>query len=212
MSWLVKRPQVSDPAMFYTLGLNKTIIIVGLGNPGKKYMYNRHNIGFICIDEFVNKTDEMSDWVVKKDMKCIISTGQIADSRIIAIKPNTYMNKSGEAVMEVANFYKVNASNVCVIHDELDINYGQIRLRLSGSSAGHNGIQSISKLIGKEYYRIRIGIGPKPTKINSENFVLMNFSDYESKQINNLTKEVLAILSEYIFSAKLINETRSFIV
>lgn len=214
MAWLQKRPQVSDPQMFYTLGLNKTVLLVGLGNPGKEYEMTRHNIGFICIDDFVSKTDEMSDWIAKKDMKCHISSGRLGDSKVIAIKPTTYMNLSGEAVQAVMNFYKIHPDNTLVVHDELDIGFGSIRLRVGGSSAGHNGIKSISSLIGVDYGRVRIGIGPKkPASIKSEDFVLQKFSEAELKHLTNLKKEVSAIISEYVYGGGILaNETRDFIV
>lgn len=213
MSWLQQRPQTSDPVNYYTVGLNKNIVLVGLGNPGKEYDLTRHNAGFLCIDEFVDKTDEMQDWVQKKDLKCLLSTGRIGDTRVIAIKPTTFMNLSGEAVQATANFYKIHPDNIAVIHDELDIDFGQIRLRKGGSDAGHNGIKSVSQHIGEGYGRIRIGVGPKqPDSIKSEDFVLQKFSDAEQKQLPNLKREVLAILNEYIYGAGLPHETRNFLV
>jgi PTH1 family peptidyl-tRNA hydrolase len=213
MAWLQKRPQVSNPQNFYTLGLNKSILLIGLGNPGKEYSQTRHNVGFMCLDDFVSKTDEMEDWIAKKDMKCLISTGKVGDTRVIAIKPTTFMNLSGEAVQAVSNFYKIHLDNMTVIHDELDIDFGQIRLRVGGSSAGHNGVKSISNIIGEDYGRIRIGVGPKkPEKIKSEDFVLQKFSEDEQTQIPNLIKEVNAIISEYVYGGQLPHETRNFIV
>ncbi|HVX24506.1 MAG TPA: aminoacyl-tRNA hydrolase, partial [Candidatus Saccharimonadales bacterium] len=128
MAWLQKRPQVSNPTMFYTVGLNKTILLVGLGNVGKKYDNTRHNVGFFCIDNFVANTDEMAAWIAKKDLKCELSTGQLGDARVIAIKPTTFMNNSGEAVQAALQFYKIQPEHVLVLHDELDIDFGQIRL------------------------------------------------------------------------------------
>lgn len=213
MSWLQQRPQTSDPVNYYTVGLNKNILLVGLGNPGKEYDLTRHNVGFLCIDEFVSKTDEMQAWVQKKDLKCLLSNGRVGDTRVIAIKPTTFMNLSGEAVQAAANFYKIHPDNIAVIHDELDIDFGQIRLRAGGSSAGHNGIKSISQIIGEDYARIRVGVGPKtPAKIKSEDFILQKFSEVEQKQLPNLSKEVLAILSEYLYGAELPHDTRNFLV
>ncbi len=213
MAWLQKRPQVSNPTMFYTVGLNKTILLVGLGNPGKEYDLTRHNVGYLCIDDFVAKTSEMADWMVKKDLKCLLSTGQIGDSRVIAIKPTTFMNLSGEAVQATAHFYKVHPEHIAVIHDELDVNFGQIRLRVGGSSAGHNGIKSVTQQIGEGYGRVRVGVGPKkPAKIDSTDFVLQKFSVSEHKQLPNLAKEVSAVLSEYIYGTELPHDTRSFII
>ncbi len=176
MALFQRRPQTSDPVNYVTVGLNKTVLLVGLGNPGKKYELTRHNAGFICIDEFVDKTEEMDKWIEKKDLKCLLSTGRMGENRVIAIKPTTYMNLSGEAVQAVMNFYKIPVDNVAVIHDELDIDFGQIRLRRGGSSAGHNGIKSLAQHIGEDYSRIRIGVGPKkPAAIASEDFVLQKF-------------------------------------
>ncbi len=214
MAWLQQRPQVSDPTNFYTVGLNKTTLLVGLGNPGKEYDLTRHNAGFLCVDEFVSKADEMEDWINKKALKCLVSTGRVGDTRVIAIKPTTFMNLSGEAVQAVTNFYKINSESIAVLHDELDIDFGQIRLRAGGSSAGHNGIKSISQHLGNEDYgRIRIGIGPKkPMKIKSEDFVLQKFSAEQQIQLPNLKREVNSILSEYLYGTELPHDTRNFLV
>lgn len=213
MALFQRRPQSSDPVNYYTVGQNKNILIVGLGNPGKEYDLTRHNAGFLCVDEFVSKSDEMEEWINKKDLKCLMSGGRFGDKRVIVMKPTTFMNLSGEAVQAVADFYKIHPDNIVAIHDELDIEFGQIRLRIGGSSAGHNGVKSVSKLIGKEYGRIRIGIGPKtPEQIASEDFVLQKFNKDEQSQLPNMIKEVSAILSEYIYGDELPHDTRNFLV
>lgn len=214
MALFQNRPQVSDPTNYYTVGLNKTVLLVGLGNPGKKYDLTRHNVGFLCVDEFVAKTDEMAEWMQKKDLKCLLSSGQVGSLRVLAIKPTTFMNLSGEAVQATCHFYKINPEHVLVVHDELDIDFGQIRLRQGGSDAGHNGIKSVSQHIGKDYGRIRIGVGPKqPADIASEDFVLQKFSTTEQTQLPSLTREVSAIINEYLYgNQQLPHETRSFIV
>lgn len=213
MSLFQNRPQSSDPVNYFTMGQSKSVLIVGLGNPGQEYELTRHNVGFFAIDKFVGKTDEMQDWISKNDLKCLISSGRIAEKRVIAIKPTTFMNLSGEAVQAVASFYKIHPDNIAVIHDELDIEFGQIRLRKGGSSAGHNGIKSVSKLIGEDYGRIRVGVGPKtPEQIASEDFVLQKFSEAEQKQLPNLSQEIIAILSEFIYGDELPHDTRNFLV
>jgi PTH1 family peptidyl-tRNA hydrolase len=213
MSWLTQRPQTSDPTNYYTIGQNRTILLVGLGNPGKDYDLTRHNIGFYCLDEFVSKTTEMEAWIAKKDLKCSVSTGRIGENRVIAIKPTTFMNLSGEAVQAAVHFYKISLDNIVVIQDELDIDFGQIRMRAAGSAAGHNGIKSVTQHIGEAYGRIRIGIGPKtPARIKSEDFVLQKFSAEQQEQLPNLSREVNAILTEYLFGTELPRETRSFLV
>jgi PTH1 family peptidyl-tRNA hydrolase len=213
MALFQRKPQTSDPVNFYSIGLNKTILLVGLGNPGKEYDLTRHNVGFLALDEFVAKTDEMEDWIVKSNLKSQMSTGRIGQNKVIAIKPTTFMNLSGEAVQAVANFYKIHPDNIVVLHDEIDINFGQIRLRKGGSSAGHNGIKSVTQHMGEDYGRIRIGIGPKkPASIKSEAFVLKKFSSEEQEQLPNLCREVNAILSEYLYGSELPHDTRNFLV
>ena len=213
MAWLQKRPQVSDAVQFYSFGLNKTKLIIGLGNPGKKYDGTRHNIGFECLDTFVSQHDEMSEWINKSDLKVMLSSGQLGDTRVIAIKPSTYMNLSGTAVDAVLHFYKLNQQNMLVVHDELELDFGQIRTRNEGTSAGHNGLKSIIEVCGESFDRVRIGIGPKkPARIDSADFVLQKFSDTEQGQLSNLTKEVSAIISEFIYGETLLAETRSFLV
>lgn len=213
MAWLQKRPQVGASATYYTVGQNKTVVLVGLGNPGTEYELTRHNVGFMCVDEFVSKNEDMADWMQKTDLKCLMSSGQLGDTRVIAIKPTTFMNLSGEAVQATVHFYKVSPERIVVIHDELDIDFGQIRLRIGGSSAGHNGIKSVTQHLGEDYGRVRVGVGPKkPARIKSEGFVLQKFSADEQAQLPNLAKEVSAILSEYVYGGELPHETRNFLV
>jgi len=213
MALFTRRPQASESIQLYTLGQNKTILLVGLGNIGREYTGTRHNIGFFCIDAFVDKTEEMEQWIEKKDLKCYLSKGRIGESQVIAIKPTTFMNLSGQAVQATVNFYKVPVDNIVIIHDELDIPFGQIRLRVGGASAGHNGIKSVTEALGEEYGRIRVGIGPKkPSQMDSADFVLQKFTPKQQKQLPNLAQEVNAILSEYIYSGQLPHDTRSFLV
>lgn len=213
MALFQNKPQATDPTMYYTVGQNKVILLVGLGNPGKEYDLTRHNVGFMALDTFVDKTEGMDDWIAKKDLKCHFSTGRIGEARVIAIKPTTFMNLSGAAVQATMNFYRIAPEHIVVVHDEIDIDFGQIRLRTGGSAAGHNGIKSVSEQIGEGYGRVRIGIGPKkPARIKSESFVLQNFSEEEQAQLANLTQETTAILTEYIFGGQLPHDTRNFLV
>lgn len=123
------------------------------------------------------------------------------------------MNLSGEAVQAVASFYKIAPQHTTVIHDELDIDFGQIRLRTGGSSAGHNGLKSIIQHLGEDFGRIRIGVGPKkPAQIDSADFVLQKFSAAERDQLTNLYREVNAIISEYLYGEQLPVDTRTFLV
>jgi peptidyl-tRNA hydrolase, PTH1 family len=213
MALFQRRPQVGDTIQFYTLGQNKTLLIVGLGNPGKEYDGTRHNIGFACVDAFVG-ANQFDPWILKKDLQCQLTKGQLGDTQVIAIKPTTYMNLSGEAAQAVARFYKIPAERVVAVYDEIDIPFGQIRLRVGGGSAGHNGVKSLIQHLGENFGRVRVGIGPKePAQIDSADFVLGKFSPTQQAQQKELTRETNAILSEYAFGGgTLTTETRSFIL
>jgi PTH1 family peptidyl-tRNA hydrolase len=213
MALFQRRPQVSDPVNYITLGLNKTVLIVGLGNPGEQYDGTRHNVGFEALDTFA-KSNDFGGWTAKKDLKCLLTTKTLGDTRVILCKPITYMNNSGEAVQAVGAFYKVHPSQTIIVHDELDINFGQIRTRVGGSAAGHNGVKSAIQHIGEEFARIRIGIGPKmPEQIDSADFVLKKFSKEEQSKMSELIREASAIISEAAYAnGQIAAETRSFLI
>lgn len=213
MAWLQKKPQVSDSIQFYSMGLNKTKLVVGLGNPGKQYDGTRHNIGFDTVTAFVTGDSSFDPWIVKKELKCMFTSARMGDTKVITIKPTTFMNLSGEAVQAVMSFYKISAEQTLVIHDELDVDFGQIRLRNGGSSAGHNGLKSIISQINENFGRVRIGIGPKtPSEIDSADFVLQRFTDKEALELKNLYRETNSIISEFIYGNQLPTETRSFLI
>ncbi len=210
MALFTRKDDNTSVPPLYSLGLNKTILIVGLGNPGKEYDGTRHNIGFDCVDQLIDK-QEFDPWVTKKDLKCLVTSKQLGNARVIVMKPTTFMNLSGEAVQAVAHFYKVPLVQTIVVHDELDIPFGQIRTRMGGESAGHNGIKSIIQHLGKEFGRVRIGVQAE-TPMEAADFVLARFSKDEAAQIDGLKKEVIAILTEYIYGDTLPHETRSFLI
>lgn len=211
MALFQKRPDTVSPPL-YSLGLNRTIIICGLGNPGKEYESTRHNIGFECVNTLAEK-QEFDPWIEKKDMKCLFASKTLGNSRVILIKPTTFMNLSGEAVQAVSSFYKVAPMQIVAVYDELDIPFGQIRTRMGGSSAGHNGVKSIIQHLGDDFGRVRIGIGPKaPAQIDGADFVLQPFSAEQKADLPALKKEALSILTEYIFGTNLQPETRNFLI
>ena len=196
----------------YTLGLNKSVLIVGLGNIGKEYESTRHNIGFECLDALAN-AHNIEGWITKKDLKCTLAIGTVGSTRVILCKPNTMMNLSGEAVQAVQHFYKLSNKDTVVVHDELDVAFGQIRCRIGGSDAGNNGIKSLIEQIGQEFGRVRVGIGPKtPEQMESADFVLATFSKKEQSHLKPLKQEVTAVLTEYIASGELPHDTRNFIM
>ena len=172
------------------------ILFVGLGNPTPNSENNRHNIGFKMIDS-INKKFNLSKQ--KPKFKGLLTTGNIGDKKVYAIKPLTFMNNSGICIRELIEYFKIDAEDVVVFHDDLDIEFGKIKAKFGGSSAGHNGIASIDKFIGKEYSRVRIGIGKPKNDMEIADYVLQNFNEDESvgieKTLNNIT-ESISILVE----------------
>jgi peptidyl-tRNA hydrolase, PTH1 family len=210
MALLTKRPITETVMPLYTLSANKTMLIVGLGNIGAEYDNTRHNIGFACINTFADE-NEFEPWVNKKDLKSFITQKTLGETRVILAKPTTFMNLSGEAVQAIAAFYKIGIDNILIVADELDIPFGQIRMRTGGSAAGHNGVKSLIQHLGEDFGRIRVGIGPKlHEQQDSADFVLAKFSKEEQAKISDLTRETSAILTETIYGGQLHSETRSF--
>jgi PTH1 family peptidyl-tRNA hydrolase len=194
----------------YTLGAAKNLLIVGLGNPGDEYDGTRHNVGFMCLDDFA-AANEFDPWINKKDLKCLFTQKNLGQTRVMLIKPTTFMNLSGEAVQAVSRFYKISPDKIVAVYDELDVPFGQIRMRIGGSAAGHNGVKSLIQHMGEEFGRVRIGIGPKmPEQMDSADFVLATFSKDEQDRVKDLTRETTAILTEVIYGGQLAHETRTF--
>jgi PTH1 family peptidyl-tRNA hydrolase len=183
-----------------------------LGNPGKQYDGTRHNIGFAVLDEFAGKLD-FANWVEKKDQKILMSSQTISDTRVILVKPTTFMNLSGQAIQAVQHFYKVPTEQIIVVHDELDIPFGQIRSRVGGSDAGHNGVKSLIEQVGDGFGRVRIGIRNElAEKAEGKDFVLGKFNKDEQEKMPALLRETSAMLSEYAHGQPVSAETRSFII
>ena len=169
-------------------------LFVGLGNPTPNSENNRHNIGFKIIDA-INSKFKLSKQ--KPKFKGLLTTGNINEKKVYAIKPLTFMNNSGICIRELIEYFKIDAGNIIVFHDDLDIDFGKIKTKFGGSSAGHNGIASIDKFIGKDYSRVRIGIGKPNDKISVSDYVLRDFDDEEKQLLENLKDNItenLAIL------------------
>ena len=164
------------------------ILLVGLGNPTPDSSDNRHNIGFKIIDA-INQKFGLSKQ--KPKFKGLLTTGNISNKKVYAIKPLTFMNNSGICIRELIEYFKINAEDVIVFHDDLDIDFTKIKAKFGGSSAGHNGIASIDKFIGKEYSRVRIGIGKPDTKIEVSDFVLTNFTDDEKIKLEKVVQNII---------------------
>ncbi len=166
---------------------NKPFLIVGLGNPGTQYTNTRHNVGFMVIDSLA-PTD--AKWKSEKD--ALTTRTEIDGKNVILVKPQTFMNNSGTAVMALMTFYKIPIENLIVIHDDMDIKIGEWRTKIGGGSAGHNGIRSIDTHVGREYKRIRIGIGhPRDFDLPMDpaNWVLGKFGPVQLNTIENTIRE-----------------------
>lgn len=176
-------------------------LVVGLGNPGKQYEKNRHNVGFMAIDIFANKHDiELS---VKKK-KALFGKGRFNGEEVILLKPQTFMNLSGEAVLYLASFLKIKSEDIIVVADDSDLPLGMIRIRKNGSSGGHNGIKSlIYSLKTSNFPRVRIGIGrpPEDSRVELSDYVLQDFTEEEFKVIRSILDDVADALYIIITSS-----------
>jgi peptidyl-tRNA hydrolase, PTH1 family len=168
------------------------LLFVGLGNPTPDSENNRHNVGFKIIDS-INKKFSLSKQ--KPKFKGLLTTGNIGTQKIYAIKPLTFMNNSGICIRELIEYFKIDSENIIVFHDDLDIEFGKIKAKFSGSSAGHNGIASIDKFIGKDYSRVRIGIGKPKGSIEVADYVLQNFEEDELSEIEKITENITSSIT-----------------
>lgn len=175
------------------------ILIVGLGNPGKKYQKTRHNLGFLTIDEFRRKNN-FPKFKFSKKFKAEISEGIFNRKNIILTKPQTFMNLSGKAVKPLTNFYKTTRSVLVVIHDDIDLPLGKIKIVKNRGAAGHKGVESIIKELGtRNFVRFRIGIQPQTGKPkNPEKFVLQKFNKEEEKIIKEVIKNTTEAIKFFL--------------
>ena len=168
------------------------LLFVGLGNPNPSNSNNRHNVGFLVIDE-INKKFKLSKQ--KPKFKGLLTTGKIDEQKVYAIKPLTFMNSSGICIKELIEYFKIDVKDVFVFHDDMDIDLGKVKVKFGGSNAGHNGIESIDKNIGKNYSRIRIGIGRPQKDSTGADYVLDNFSNEEKDNMQEVAKNIIESLS-----------------
>ena len=161
-------------------------VVIGLGNPGKKYEKTRHNIGFIAIDNLRKKLNVNDE---REKFQALVSEKNIDGERVIFLKPQTFMNLSGNSVIEIVNFYKLDPKkDIIVIYDDMDLSFGDIRIREKGSSGGHNGIKSIISHIGEEFIRIKCGIGAKEK--DAVEHVLGEFNQTEQKDLDEILEKI----------------------
>lgn len=162
-------------------GAGELILLAGLGNPGPQYADNRHNVGFMVLDELAGR---IGGKFKAHRSGAEVCEGRLAGRRVVLVKPRSFMNLSGGPVAGAARFYKVAPSGIVVVHDELDVEFGALKLKLGGGDNGHNGLRSITKSLGtREYYRVRFGIGRPPGRQDPADFVLKDFSAVQRKEL-----------------------------
>jgi peptidyl-tRNA hydrolase, PTH1 family len=176
------------------------ILVIGLGNPGEKYKETRHNIGWIALDEF-KKKNNFGEWNENKKTRSTISKGIINEKEILLAKPVTFMNLSGEAIVKIISYYKIIPEKIIIVHDDIDIEIGKIKIIEKRGAAGHKGVLSITKILKtKNFIRIRVGIKPKGKKPSSaERFVISQFNQKERKILKETvekTIKAIEIISE----------------
>lgn len=170
-------------------------LIAGLGNPGKKHRKNRHNIGFMAVDRLA---EENGIAMSRAQSKAVVGNGRIAGKPVILAKPQTYMNRSGDSIGPLVNYYRIPLENVLIIYDELDLPFGALRLRQGGGSGGHNGMKSIINHLGQDFPRMRLGIGRPPGRMEAADFVLTDFRGQEVEVADALLNEATAAVETYL--------------
>lgn len=188
-SWGGRAYVVSDRA-------ESRVLIVGLGNPGPEYAANRHNVGFHCVDRLA-RAHAIS--LAQRKGKAVLGTGIIAGRKVALVKPQTFVNLSGEAVAPIARFFKIEPEDTLVIYDDLDLPLGVIRVRPSGSSGGHNGIKSIIEHLGTQAFaRLRVGIGRPPGRMAPKDYVLQDFGPDEAAEMEEVYGRVLSAVESFV--------------
>lgn len=177
--------------MLFNLIKNKGLIenlVVGLGNPTSKYDKTRHNVGFMCIDYIAQK---LGVDIKKNKFDALYGEAILGDKKVLLIKPQTYMNLSGEAVSKFASFYKISSENLIILSDDISLDIGKMRIKRKGTHGGHNGLRNIIDLLGNNNFpRIKIGVGNKPSDWNLSDWVLSKFSCTEVEKLNDLMENV----------------------
>ncbi|MCI8510574.1 MAG: aminoacyl-tRNA hydrolase [Lachnospiraceae bacterium] len=171
-------------------------IIVGLGNPGKEYENTRHNVGFMALDALA---DQLGADVSERKHKALCGRAVIGGEKVILLKPQTYMNASGESLRAAADYYKLPPERVLVIYDDISLEPGQLRIRAKGSAGGHNGVKSIIAHLGtQEFLRIKIGVGAKPPRMDLAAYVLSHLGQGERETLENAAKEAAQAACELL--------------
>jgi PTH1 family peptidyl-tRNA hydrolase len=170
-------------------------LIAGLGNVGDEYKNNRHNVGFMVIDKII------TNLAVVTINKSIFKSQLFRFANIFFVKPQTFMNESGQSLASITEYYNISNDNIIVIHDDLDLPFGTIKFKKNGGSGGHNGIKSIDNYIGKDYIRIRIGIGRPSCKEQISNYVLSDFSKEEFLRLDDIIQHIIKSIDGYLIDS-----------
>jgi PTH1 family peptidyl-tRNA hydrolase len=196
----------ASPYMCLKMKEKERWLIVGLGNPGRRYVHNRHNVGFQCVDQLA-RTHNLT--FTKRQSRGWLAFGEIDERAIILLKPRTFMNESGRSVAPVSRFYHVPATRLMVIYDELDLELGSVRLRPKGGSGGHKGMRSVIAQLGsQDFPRVRIGIGRPPGRMDPADYVLQSFREDERPVIEEIYDWVVSAVECWLREGIEITMTR----
>lgn len=178
--------------------MKPSLVVIGLGNPGREYENTRHNAGFMAVDVLSNAFGQ-GEWKDQQKFDGFVQEARIVAAPVLLVKPRTFMNLSGDSARKIVNFFKLNAAQqVLVLCDEIDLPLGTLRLRQKGSAGTHNGLKSIVEQFGEDFPRLRIGVGPKPEKVDLAAWVLSAFSDEERKVLEGSIATLPDILSTFV--------------
>ena len=173
-------------------------LIVGLGNPGSKYALTRHNVGFMAADVFATSLGATNSW--REEHKALTLKMQVDDEQVLLVKPQTFMNLSGQSVQALMTFYKIPLENVLVLQDDIDQSFGQMRFHKNRGHGGHNGIRNISELMGMDYARLKLGVGrPAHPEMNVADYVLQKFNDEEMSKVPDFLNKAGDAIEAFIF-------------
>jgi peptidyl-tRNA hydrolase, PTH1 family len=182
------------------------VLIAGLGNPGATYTHTRHNVGFMAIDVLARAQQDswsLSTWSESEKFNALIADGRVGDMRVVLCKPQTFMNRSGESVRTMAAWHDISPAHIIVLHDEIDLPFGEIRIQEDRGAAGHNGVQSLIDELGTQSFaRVRIGVGRPEGQLPVDAFVLQNFSTIEKAEIDRILAGLPAIIESHFFTKK----------
>ncbi len=158
-------------------------LVVGLGNPGSSYVATRHNVGFLVADQLARRA---MTTINTKGQGALTGKARLADQAIVLAKPVEYMNRSGSPVQKLVSFYKLDLDHVVVVHDDMDIDFGRVRIKVGGGHGGHNGLRDLNKHLGSDYVRVRVGVSRPPAGWDPANYVLGRWTDAESQQLEDI--------------------------